>query len=122
MSPISACAGKVPGVTFSRCTKRLALAHERRKPSRDFLKVARAQLDALLESSPTVDQDVITLFNKKFTGKYPHITKPLIVNGLQEVKVYTEKKTKPEPEPQPEPEPEPEPQPEPEPEPELDQP
>jgi|TARA_B110000211_G_C13917108_1_gene481008 hypothetical protein len=100
----------------------LALAHERRKPSRDFLKVARAQLDALLESSPTVDQDVITLFNKKFTGKYPHITKPLIVNGLQEVKVYTEKKTKPEPEPQPEPEPEPEPQPEPEPEPELDQP
>jgi hypothetical protein len=66
----------------------LALNPERRKPCREFLKVSRAQMDSLLESSPTLDQDVITLFNKKFNVKYPNVTKPLVCNGLQEVKIW----------------------------------
>ena len=50
----------------------LALHPDRRKPCREFLKVSRAQMDSLLESSPTLDQDVITLFNKKFNTTYPN--------------------------------------------------
>ena len=76
----------------------LALSHKRRKNCRDFLKVSRAQLDALLESSPTLDQDLIALFNKKFNSKYPEVTKPLVCNGLQEVKVFVESEDKPDPE------------------------
>ena len=92
----------------------LALKHERRKNCRDFLKVSRATYDSLLESSPTLDQDVIQTFNKKFADDYPHVSKPIVCNGLREIKVYTE-----EPPAQSR---EPEPQPEPQPEPELDQP
>ena len=66
----------------------LALHPDRRKPCREFLKVSRAQMDSLLESSPTLDQDVITLFNKKFNTTYPNVTKPLVCNGLQAVKIW----------------------------------
>eukprot|EP01043_Picozoa_sp_COSAG02_P030205 COSAG02_NODE_1918_length_10386_cov_16.728492_5_plen_98_part_00 len=55
---------------------------------RDFLKVSRAEYDRLLESSPGIDQDIIALFNKKFNTSYPNVSKPIICNGLQEVKVY----------------------------------
>ena len=49
----------------------LALKEERRKNCRDFLKVSRAEYDRLLESSPTIDQDIIALFNKRFNKDYP---------------------------------------------------
>eukprot|EP01048_Picozoa_sp_COSAG05_P011911 COSAG05_NODE_1157_length_5683_cov_2.960064_3_plen_214_part_00 len=68
----------------------LALKEERRKNCRDFLKVSRAEYDRLLESSPGIDQDIISMFNKRFADKYPLVTKPIICNGLQEVKVYSE--------------------------------
>ena len=42
----------------------------------------------MLESSPGIDQDIIALFNKKFNASYPRVSKPIICNGLQEVKVY----------------------------------
>jgi hypothetical protein len=66
----------------------LALAADRRKNCRDFLKVSRAEYDRLLESAPSIDQDIIALFNKKFEDKYPLVTKPLICNGLQAVTVH----------------------------------
>jgi hypothetical protein len=66
----------------------LALTPERRKFCRDFLKVSRSTFDNLLESSPTLDQDVINVFNKKFQDKYPDVTKPLVVTGLQKVSVF----------------------------------
>ena len=66
----------------------LALKEERRKNCRDFLKVSRAEYDRLLESSPGIDQDIIALFNKRFNVSYPNVSKPIICNGLQEVKVY----------------------------------
>ena len=81
----------------------LALKEERRKNCRDFLKVSRAEYDRLLESSPGIDQDIISLFNKRFDKEYPHVSKPIICNGLQEVKVYRDG-IDPEPEPEPEPE------------------
>ena len=41
-----------------------------------------------MESSPLIDLDVIQMFNKKFEDKYPNIRKPVIVNGLREIKPY----------------------------------
>jgi len=68
----------------------LALKDERRKNCRDFLKVSRSEYDRLLESSPAIDMDIIALFNRRFNDTYPHVSKPIICNGLQEVHVYTE--------------------------------
>jgi hypothetical protein len=66
----------------------LSLHDKKRKPCRDFLKVMRSEYDNLMESSPSIDLDVIQMFNKKFEGKYPQIRKPVIVNGLREIKPY----------------------------------
>ena len=102
----------------------LSLQDTKRKPCRDFLKIMRAEYDNLMESSPSIDLDVISMFNKKFDGKYDNVRKPIIVNGLREIKPYhykgcpevDDKKNKDteennsnleyEPEPEPEPEPE----------------
>ena len=93
----------------------LSLHDKKRKPCRDFLKVCRAEYDNLLESSPTIDLDIIQMFNKKFNDKYPNVRKPIICNGLKEIKPFiehtVEKKEEKEIEIKIEPEPEPEPEP-----------
>ncbi len=66
----------------------LALKDSKRKNCRDFLKVSRAEYDRLLESSPNIDQDIITIFNKKFNAQYPQVRKPIISNGLKEDIIY----------------------------------
>jgi hypothetical protein len=66
----------------------LSLQDKKRKPCRDFLKVCRSEYDNLLESSPNIDIDIITMFNKKFEDKYPNVSKPIICNGLKEIKPY----------------------------------
>tara|TARA_R110000765_G_scaffold256599_1_gene356985 strand:- start:123 stop:815 length:693 start_codon:yes stop_codon:yes gene_type:complete len=66
----------------------LSLHDKKRKSCRDFLKVMRNEYDNLMESSPLIDLDVIQMFNKKFEDKYPNIRKPVIVNGLREIKPY----------------------------------
>ena len=71
----------------------LSLHNKKRKPCRDFLKVMRNEYDNLMESSPSIDLDVIQMFNKKFDGKYPTIRKPVIVNGLREIKPYKSEHT-----------------------------
>ena len=63
----------------------LSLHDKKRKPCRDFLKICRAEYDNLLESSPSVDLDIISMFNKKFEEDYPHVSKPLICNGLKAI-------------------------------------
>jgi hypothetical protein len=68
----------------------LSLHDKKRKPCRDFLKICRSEYDNLLESSPNIDLDIITMFNKKFDGKYDNVRKPIICNGLKEIKPYTE--------------------------------
>ena len=72
----------------------LALHRERRKPCRDFLKVCRSEYDNLMESSPSIDLDIIQSFNKKFEGKYKNVRKPVIVNGLREIKPFTDDEKK----------------------------
>jgi len=97
----------------------LSLHDKKRKPCRDFLKVCRSEYDNLLESSPSIDLDIIRIFNKKFEGKYENVRKPIICNGLKAIIPFREdfinKPIEPEAEPEPEPEPEAEPEPEPEP-------
>jgi len=66
----------------------LSLQDKKRKPCRDFLKVMRSEYDNLMESSPSIDLDVIQMFNKKFDGKYDDVRKPIIVNGLREIKPF----------------------------------
>tara|TARA_R110000772_G_scaffold102759_1_gene203523 strand:+ start:2672 stop:3394 length:723 start_codon:yes stop_codon:yes gene_type:complete len=66
----------------------LSLHDKKRKPCRDFLKVCRAEYDNLLESSPNIDLDIITMFNKKFEDKYPNVRKPIICNGLKAIIPY----------------------------------
>ena len=96
----------------------LSLQDIKRKPCRDFLKICRSEYDNLLESSPSIDLDIINMFNKKFNDKYPDVRKPVICNGLREIKPYhitdqIKKESEPERHPVFEPqEPEPEPEPE----------
>tara|TARA_R110000803_G_scaffold87359_1_gene154028 strand:+ start:51 stop:743 length:693 start_codon:yes stop_codon:yes gene_type:complete len=66
----------------------LSLQDIKRKPCRDFLKICRSEYDNLLESSPSIDLDIINMFNKKFNDKYPDVRKPVICNGLREIKPY----------------------------------
>lgn len=66
----------------------LSLQDKKRKPCRDFLKVCRSEYDNLLESSPNIDLDIIGMFNKKFDGKYTGVRRPIICNGLKEIKAY----------------------------------
>ena len=66
----------------------LALQDKKRKPCRDFLKLCRSEYDNLLESSPNVDLDIIKNFNTKFNDDYPDVRKPVICNGLKEIKPY----------------------------------
>ena len=85
----------------------LSLQDIKRKPCRDFLKICRAEYDNLLESSPNIDLDIVSLFNQKFEEDYQDIRRPIICNGLREIKPY--KIPAPEPageaaEPEPEPE------------------
>ena len=50
----------------------------------------RAEYDNLLESSPNIDLDIISMFNKKFEEDYPNVRKPVICNGLREIKPFYE--------------------------------
>lgn len=98
----------------------LSLQDCKRKPCRDFLKICRSEYDNLLESSPNIDLDIIGMFNKKFDGKYLGVRRPVICNGLKEIKAYkievvVPEEPKPQAVAQPEPEPEPEAEPEAEP-------
>lgn len=69
----------------------LSLQDGRRKPCKDFLKVMRAEYDNLMESSPSIDLDVINMFNNKFDDKYKNVRRPVIVNGLREIVPYKQK-------------------------------
>ena len=92
----------------------LSLQDNKRKPCRDFLKVCRAEYDNLLETSPSIDLDIIAMFNKKFRDKYLDVARPIVCNGLREIKPYgnkqkqevvleqVEEEVEPEPEPEPE--------------------
>lgn len=83
-------AHRIQGVAWSKLSRtiaiELALDPKRRQNPHDFLKICRAEYDRLIESSPTIDDDVIALFKKNFTTY--DVAKPNICNGLDRVSVY----------------------------------
>jgi hypothetical protein len=83
---------RLSGLAWSKLSRNieieLSLHDKKRKPCRDFLKICRAEYDNLLENSPNIDLDIIGLFTKKFNDKYPNVRKPIVCNGLKEIKPY----------------------------------
>ena len=72
---------------FSRnISVELALDTKRRKHAGDFLKICRAEFDRLIEQAPSVDETIISEFNKSF--KETDIIRPEICNGLHKCKIY----------------------------------
>lgn len=64
----------------------LALPRAQRENCMDFLLVCRSELDRLIESSPTLPEDVIARFERTF--KAVVISKPEVCNHLQATKIY----------------------------------
>jgi len=65
----------------------LAIDPKRRTPAHDFLSICRAEYDRLIEQSPTIDEDIINTFKKRFTD-YKDISRPAITNGLSKVNIF----------------------------------
>ena len=61
---------RAQGVAWSKLGRNisieLALDPHRRQPNGDFLKLCRAEYDRLIEQSPMIDDDIISLFKSKF--------------------------------------------------------
>ena len=83
-------AHRIQGVAWSKLSRtisiELALDAKRRQNAHDFLKICRAEYDRLIESSPTIDDDIIAVFKKNF--KDYEVAKPNICNGLDKVSIY----------------------------------
>jgi hypothetical protein len=66
----------------------LALNPNDRMDSLDFLKICRADLDRLIEQSPSIPKESIALFEKKF-GQIKDLKKPDICGALEHTNVFS---------------------------------
>jgi hypothetical protein len=64
----------------------LALRRDQRVNCQDFVRIARAELDRLIEMSPMVPQSVISAFKRKFSH-VNDLHKPEICNGIDHTRV-----------------------------------
>ena len=64
----------------------LALRRDQRVNCQDFVRIARAELDRLIEMSPMVPQGVINAFKRKFSNVHD-LHKPEICNGIDHTRV-----------------------------------
>lgn len=71
----------------------LALNPDDRMDSLDFLKICRSDLDRLIEQSPPIPRESISLFEKKF-GKIKDLKKPDICGALEHTLVYEDSETR----------------------------
>jgi hypothetical protein len=80
------------GVAWSKLGRNiaieLALDHSKRSIQSDFLKISRAEYDRLIESSPMIDDDIISQFKSKFKNYEVKISVPAICNGLDKCDIY----------------------------------
>tara|TARA_R110001592_G_scaffold201766_1_gene450958 strand:+ start:239 stop:886 length:648 start_codon:yes stop_codon:yes gene_type:complete len=67
----------------------LALQPSRRSNCHDFLSISRAEYDRLIEQSPCITDDIISVFKSRF--KSYKVSKPSITNGLDTCHIYKEK-------------------------------
>jgi len=83
-------ASRIAGCAWSKIGRNisieLAIDPNRRTPAHDFLSITRAEYDRLIEQSPTIDDDIIDVFKKKF--KTYKVSKPAITNGLDKCIIY----------------------------------
>ncbi len=81
---------RMAGVSWSKLGRNisieLAIDPARRTNCHDFLSICRAEYDRLIEQSPTIDDDIISTFKKRF--KSYKVSKPAITNGLDVCKIY----------------------------------
>ena len=81
---------RIAGVSWGKLQRNiaieLALDPARRVIQDDFLKLARAEYDRLIEAGPLIDDGVIHEFNKKFDNY--KVSKPSICNGLDKCNIY----------------------------------
>jgi len=73
----------------------LALPRTERMAAKDMLKVCRDQLDRLQETAPQIPDDVIHMFQIKFSDTTPEVSKPGITNGLDPIQVYIDESITP---------------------------
>lgn len=71
----------------------LALNPIDRMDSLDFLKICRADLDRLIEQSPPIPHEAITIFEHKF-GEIKDLKKPDICGALEHTTVYSNSETR----------------------------
>ena len=68
----------------------LSLPRTKRMKVKDFLKVVSEQIQRLNEIQPQIPDIVIGDYNKKFADEPNTISRPEIVNGLVDIKIYIE--------------------------------
>lgn len=71
----------------------LALNPDDRMDSLDFLKICRADLDRLIEQSPPIPKESISLFENKF-GKIKDLKKPDVCGALEHTRVFESSETR----------------------------
>jgi hypothetical protein len=71
----------------------LAVKPDDRMDSLDFLKICRADLDRLIEQSPPIPQESITLFETEF-GSIKDLKKPDICGALEHTRVFESSETR----------------------------
>jgi len=71
----------------------LAMKPDDRMDSLDFLKICRADLDRLIEQSPPIPQESITLFEQEF-GSIKDLKKPDICGALEHTRVFESSETR----------------------------
>jgi len=88
-------AHRIAGVSWGKLQRNIAIELSldpcRRVIQGDFLKLARAEYDRLIEAGPIIDDGVIHQFNKKF--KNYEVSVPSICNGLDKCNIYKIDKT-----------------------------
>jgi hypothetical protein len=90
-------AHRVAGISWGKFQRfistELALHPNERMDAMGFLKMARVELDRLIEQSPNIPRSIIRAFEYEFKKK-PEIHKPEIVGGLEHTKFFDDKESR----------------------------
>ena len=86
-------AHRIAGVQWSKFKRsietELSINPNERKDASEFIKYSKAELDRLMEQSPTIPQDIIDKFIKTFR-KVKDVKMPEICNKLEPTTIYSE--------------------------------
>ena len=84
------------GVSWGKLQRRiaveLALAPPQRTECSDFLKICRAEMDRLIEQSPTIPDDIVSQFEIQFRG-VRDVKRPEVCNTLEHTRIFKDART-----------------------------